>query len=149
MKSGQEIAIARRSLAPLAHACRAMCASCDWLRRLANASSLVKLGERRRLGSDGLPNPIPTICRRTRLEEGQGVITECWNVSQPLIGHLYDALGQYRLRRERLGCLREVAAKTLQERPRLIERIANRACLAKIKRQRIFNHHANSSRPTC
>src|SRR5262245_926171 len=39
MKSGQEIAIARRSLAALAHACRAMCASCDWLRRLANASS--------------------------------------------------------------------------------------------------------------
>jgi len=29
-----------------------------------------------------------------------------------------------------------------------VERIANRACLAKIKRQRIFNHHANSSRPT-
>jgi hypothetical protein len=54
-----------------------------------------------------------------------------------------------RLRRERLGCLREVAAKTLQERPRRIERIANRACLAKIKRQRIFNHHPNSSRPTC
>jgi hypothetical protein len=31
----------------------------------------------------------------------------------------------------------------LQERPSLIERIANRACLAKIKRQRIFNHDAN------
>src|SRR5215813_9773411 len=65
------------------------------------------------------------------------------------MSHLYDALGQDRLRRERLGCLREVAAKTLQERPSLIERIANRACLAKIKRQRIFNYHANSSRPTC
>jgi hypothetical protein len=37
----------------------------------------------------------------------------------------------------------------LQERPSLIERNANRACLAKIKRQRIFNHDANSSRPTC
>src|SRR5215467_14290060 len=65
------------------------------------------------------------------------------------MSHLYDALGQDRLRRERLGCLREVAAKTLQERPSLIERIANRACLAKLKRQRMLNHHANSSRPTC
>ena len=45
------------------------------------------------------------------------------------MSHLYDALGQDRLRRERLGCLREVAAKTLQERPSLIERIANRAWL--------------------
>src|SRR5262249_31308 len=66
-----------------------------------------------------------------------------------VMSHLYDALGQDRLRRERLGCLREVAAKTLQERPSLIERIANRACLAKLKRQRMLNHHANSSRPTC
>jgi hypothetical protein len=33
MKSGQEIAIARRSLAALAHACRAMGASCGWLMR--------------------------------------------------------------------------------------------------------------------
>src|SRR5262249_22839476 len=77
------------------------------------------------------------------------VITEFWNVSQPLIGHLYDALGQDCLRRERVGCLRELAAKTLQERPGFIERNANRACLAKIKRQRIFNHDANSSRLTC
>jgi hypothetical protein len=30
------------------------------------------------------------------------------------MSHLYDALGQDRLRRERLGCLREVAAKTLK-----------------------------------
>src|SRR5262249_53525039 len=67
----------------------------------------------------------------------------------PLIGHLYDALGQDRLRRERVGWFREVAAKTLQERPGFIERIANPACLAKLERQRIFNHHANSSRPTC
>src|SRR5262249_38652448 len=64
---------------------------------------------------------------------------------QTLISHLYDALGQDRLRRERLGCLREVAAKTLQERPSLIERIADRVCLAKRKRQRIFSHAANSS----
>jgi hypothetical protein len=45
--------------------------------------------------------------------------------------HLYDALGQDRLRRERVGWFHEVAAKTLQERPGFIERIANRACLAK------------------
>ena len=63
--------------------------------------------------------------------------------------HLYDALGQDRLRRELLGCLREVTAKTLQERPGLIERIADRAGLAKLKGQRIFIHDANSSRPTC
>jgi hypothetical protein len=37
----------------------------------------------------------------------------------------------------------------LQERPSLIERIADGACLVKLKRQRIFNHHANSSRPRC
>src|SRR5215467_14725902 len=71
------------------------------------------------------------------------------DVSQPLIGHLYDALGQDRLGRERFGCLREVAAKTLQERPGIIERVANRTCLAEIKRQRIFDHDAISSRPTC
>src|SRR6478672_10312435 len=65
------------------------------------------------------------------------------------MSHLYDALGQDRLRRERLGCLREVAAKTLQERPGLIERIADRACLAKLERQRSFDHDATSSRPTC
>src|SRR5262245_11427381 len=64
------------------------------------------------------------------------------NVSQPLIGHLYDALGQDRLGRERFGSLREVAAKTLQERPGIIERIANRTCLAKLKRQRSFDHDA-------
>jgi hypothetical protein len=38
------------------------------------------------------------------------------------------------LRRERVGWFREIAAKTLQERPGLTERIANRACLAKLKR---------------
>ncbi len=47
MKSGQEIAIARRSLAALAHACRAMGASCGWLMRLANAPGPAKLGEQR------------------------------------------------------------------------------------------------------
>src|SRR5262249_5924184 len=31
----------------------------------------------------------------------------------------------------------------------IIERIANRTCLAEIKRQRIFDHDAISSRPTC
>jgi hypothetical protein len=86
---------------------------------------------------------------RIALNEGQGVITEFRHIHQALISHLYDALGQDRLRRERLGCFREVAAKTLQERPSLIERIADRACLAKLKRQRIFNDDANSSRPTC
>ena len=45
--------------------------------------------------------------------------------------------------------VREVAAKTLQERPGFIERIADRACLAKFKCQRVFNHDANSSRPRC
>jgi len=60
MKSSQEIAIARRSPTALAHVCHAMCAGCGCVRRLANASSLVKLGERRRLGSDGLPEPIAT-----------------------------------------------------------------------------------------
>src|SRR5262249_12924491 len=74
---------------------------------------------------------------RIVLKEGQGVITEFCNVCQPLIGHLYDALGQDGLRRERVGCVREVAAKTLEERPGFIERIANRACLAKLERQRI------------
>src|SRR5262245_3762748 len=55
----------------------------------------------------------------------------------PITNHLaFNSL----LRRERLGCLREVSAKTLQERPGFIERIADRACLAKLKRQRIFNH---------
>ena len=44
---------------------------------------------------------------------------------------------------------REVAANTLQDRPGTIERIANRSCLAQIKRQRSFNHDAISSRPTC
>src|SRR5262249_49849256 len=61
------------------------------------------------------------------------------DVSQPLIGHLYDALGQDRLGRERFGCLREVAAKTLQERPGIIERVANRTCLAKINPRWIFD----------
>src|SRR5215831_7756117 len=37
MKSGQRIAIARRSLAAVAHACHAIGAGCGWLRRLANA----------------------------------------------------------------------------------------------------------------
>jgi hypothetical protein len=41
------------------------------------------------------------------------------------------------------------AREQAQERPSLIERIADRACLAKLKRQRIFNDDANSSRPTC
>ena len=63
MKSGQEIAIARRSLAALAHACRAMCASCGWLRRLAKAPGPPKLGERRRLGSDNVAQAQnPTYC---------------------------------------------------------------------------------------
>src|SRR5262249_31406631 len=44
MKSSQKIAIARRSLAALAHVCRAMCACCDWLRHLANAPGPAKLG---------------------------------------------------------------------------------------------------------
>src|SRR5262249_62332600 len=35
MKSSQKIAIARRSLAAVAHACRAMCACCGWVRGLA------------------------------------------------------------------------------------------------------------------
>ena len=83
------------------------------------------------------------------LNEGQGVITEFRHIRHALISHLYDALGQDRLRRERLRCFREVAAKTLQECPSLIERIADRACLAKLKRQQIFNDDANSSRPTC
>jgi hypothetical protein len=86
---------------------------------------------------------------RIVLNEGQGVITEFRHIHQALISHLYDALGQDRLRRERLGCFREVAAKTLQERPSLIECIADRACLAKLNRQQIFNDDANSSRPTC
>src|SRR2546430_10418775 len=63
-----------------------------------------------------------------------------------MISHLYDALGQDRSRLERLGWFREVAANTLQEGPGIIERIANRSCLAKIKRQRSFNHDAISSR---
>jgi len=58
MKSSQKIAIARRSRAAVAHACHAMCAGCGWQRRLANAPGPAKLGERRRLGSDGLPEPI-------------------------------------------------------------------------------------------
>jgi hypothetical protein len=74
---------------------------------------------------------------RIVLKEGQGVITEFCNVCQALIGHLNDALGQDRSRREGLGCVREVAARTLQERPGIIERIANPACLARFKRQRI------------
>jgi len=36
MKSSQEIATARRSVAAMAHACHAMCASCGWRRRRAN-----------------------------------------------------------------------------------------------------------------
>ena len=83
------------------------------------------------------------------LKEGQGVITEFCNVSRPLIGHLYDTLGQDPLRGERVGWFRQVAAKTLQERPGFIERIADRACLAKLKGQRIFINDANSSCPTC
>src|SRR5215467_2721338 len=79
---------------------------------------------------------------RIVLKEGQGVITEFCNICQALIGHLYDALGQDRSRREGLGCVREIAAKTLQERPGIIERIANPARLAIFKRQRIFNHLA-------
>src|SRR5262249_56578307 len=43
MKSSQKIAIARRSLAALAHVCRAMCACCGWLMRLANAPGPAKL----------------------------------------------------------------------------------------------------------
>src|SRR5262249_16458236 len=148
-------AIARRSLAALAHACRAMSASCGWPRRLANARGLAKLGERRRLGSDGPPEPIAPSCPRTVLKKGY------WADDKRQRHHgsvaclsapdrdLYDALGQDRLGRERFGCLREVAAKTLQERPGIIERIANRTCLAEIKRQRIFDHDAISSRPTC
>src|SRR5262249_49633252 len=58
------------------------------------------------------------------------------DVSQPLIGHLYDALGQDRLGRERFGCLREVAAKTLQERPGITKRVENGTCLAKHNRHR-------------
>jgi len=37
MKSGRRTAIARRSLAAVAHACHAIGAGCGWLRRLANA----------------------------------------------------------------------------------------------------------------
>ena len=40
---------------------------------------------------------------RRVLKDGQGVLTEVCNVSQALIGHLYDALGQDRSRREGLG----------------------------------------------
>jgi hypothetical protein len=53
----------------------------------------------------------------------------------------------YAATHERFGCLREVAAKTLQERPGIIERIANRTCLAKLKRQRSFNHDAPDMLP--
>src|ERR1700730_9537010 len=116
MKSGQKIAIARRCLAAVAHACRAMCAGCGGLRRLANAPRPAKLSDCPRLGPCGRPLPLYASSRRS-LVEGVGWFRE--------------------------------AAKTLQERRGFIERIADRACLAKIKRQRIFNHDANSSRPTC
>src|SRR5258708_12940400 len=125
MKSRQKIAIARRCLAALAHACRAMCAGCGGLRRLANAPGPAKLSDRRRLGSDGLPEPIAPMTADC-VEGGQGVITEFCNASQPLIGHLYDALGQDRLRRERVGWFREVAAKTFQERPTFLQPFPHR-----------------------
>ena len=73
------------------------------------------------------------------LNEGQSIIAEFRHVHQAMISHLYDALGQDRSRLERLGWFREVAANTLQKRPGIIERIANRSGLAQIKRQRSFN----------
>jgi hypothetical protein len=55
MKSRQKIAIARRCLAAVAHACHAMCAGCGWLRRLANAPGPAKLSDRRRRKATGPP----------------------------------------------------------------------------------------------
>jgi hypothetical protein len=48
MKSGQRIAIARRSRAAVAHACHAMGAG--WLRRLANALRSTRLPDARLVG---------------------------------------------------------------------------------------------------
>jgi tripartite-type tricarboxylate transporter receptor subunit TctC len=43
VKSGEEIAIARRSLAAVAHVCHAIGAGCGWLRRLANPTLYSKV----------------------------------------------------------------------------------------------------------
>ena len=60
-KSGQRIAIARRSLAAVAHACHAMCAGCGWLRRLADATRSLRL-----------PNARPAGLYQTKPSAGAG-----------------------------------------------------------------------------
>jgi hypothetical protein len=80
------------------------------------------------------PSPLRLTadCAEGRLRRNHGVLSAISMMR----------LARNRLRRERFWCLREVAAKTLQERPGIIERIANRTCFAKFKRQRSFNHDA-------
>src|SRR5262245_59532831 len=63
MKSGQRIAIARRSRAAVAHACHAMCVGCGWLRRLADAPRSTRLPKARPAGLCQTKRPM----RRRRL----------------------------------------------------------------------------------
>jgi hypothetical protein len=51
-------------------------------------------------GADASLEAVWTSRRRIPLKESYGIITEFWHVRQALIGHLYDALGQDRARRE-------------------------------------------------
>jgi len=68
MKNGQKIAIARRSRAAVAHACHAMCASCGWLRRLANAPGPAKLSEH----VVWVPMVLPEPCAKPTTDCAEG-----------------------------------------------------------------------------